>query len=268
MNKFFVRPGLPRLAVSDSGGGGRPVVFQHGLTGDSAQTAEVFPEGWRRVTLECRGHGASEAGDPASFSIAAFTGDVISLIEAEGIGACVVGGISMGAAIALRLAVTRPDLVRGLVLGRPAWVFDAGPANMAPVALVGELLSRHDPETARAVFDGSREAAELAERAPDNLDSLRSFFTREPIAVTAALLSRISVDGPGVTGEQVAGIAVPTLVVVNERDTIHPLSHARRLAEQIPGARLVQVAPKADDHQRYVAEFRAALRDFLAETCP
>ena len=42
-------------------GHGAPVVFQHGLGGDAAQVAEIFPADaaglWRRLTLECRGHG-------------------------------------------------------------------------------------------------------------------------------------------------------------------------------------------------------------------
>ena len=45
-----------------------------------------------------------------------------------------VGGISMGAAIALRIAALRPDLVSALVLARPAWLDANGPENIQPVA--------------------------------------------------------------------------------------------------------------------------------------
>ena len=48
----------------------------------------------------------------------------------------------MGAAIALRLAVKQPELVRALVLARPAWVTEPAPPNMQAYAEVGELLSR------------------------------------------------------------------------------------------------------------------------------
>ncbi len=264
----FERPGSPRMAVS-AGGAGPPVVFQHGLCGDAAQVAEVFPEdaGFRRITLECRGHGLSEAGDPSRFSIAVFTDDVISLIEAEGLAPCVVGGISMGAAIALRLAATRPDLVRGVVLARPAWSVGPAPDNMVIPAMAGTLLARHDPATARAIFEQAPEAAMLAVSAPDNLSSLLGFFSREPVSVTAALLSAISADGPAVTAEQIAAIPVPALVLANRRDFIHPLSHAERLAALIPEAELVELAPKADGRERHVAEFRAALHSFLREKC-
>jgi pimeloyl-ACP methyl ester carboxylesterase len=113
----------PRLNLVEAGEG-PDFVFQHGLCGDSGQTAEVFPDDapFRRVTLECRGHGRSEAGEPAHLSIATFADDVAAMIEMQRGAPVILGGISMGAAIALRLAVKRPQLVRALVLARPAWL--------------------------------------------------------------------------------------------------------------------------------------------------
>lgn len=261
----LVRDGVA-LRIADGGGTGMPVVFQHGLCGDARQTEEAFPDEarLRRLTLECRGHGGSQPGDPAAFSIATFADDVAALIETVGAPA-VIGGISMGAAIALRLAVRRPELVRGLVLARPAWTTAAAPANMAPNAEVGRLLSALPPLEARNAFAGTRTALRLQAEAPDNLASLLGFFHREPIAVTAALLTAIAADGPGVSEEEVRAIRVPTLVVGHDRDAIHPLAHARALAAAIPGARLAEITPKATDKARYVADFRHALSSFLSE---
>lgn len=262
----FQRHGL-RLAVHDRGSG-MPVVFQHGLCGDAAQPAEVFPFELPAscLTLECRGHGGSEAGDPGLLSIATFTDDLAHWLDSLALGPVVLGGISMGAAIALRLAVTRPELVRALVLARPAWIAEAAPANMAPNAQVGALLARHGAEEARALFEASDTARELATSAPDNLASLRGFFTREPQAVTAALLARISADGPGVSRTDIAALRIPTLVIGTEVDAIHPLGHAETLAALIPGARLAHITPKALDKPRYVQDFRATLAQFLLET--
>src|SRR5690348_5964263 len=117
MARYVVdRAGL-HLAVEDVGDG-RPVVLQHGLGASARQIAEIFPDQppARRVTLECRAQGESEAGPAASFSIATFTADVAALIEHLRLERPIVGGISLGAAIALRLAVRRPDLVGGLIL--------------------------------------------------------------------------------------------------------------------------------------------------------
>jgi pimeloyl-ACP methyl ester carboxylesterase len=260
----FVRQGV-KLNVDDAGGEGLPVVFQHGLCGDAGQTREAFPDDprFRRVTLECRGHGASEAGDLARLSIATFADDLAAWIEATGNAPLVVGGISMGSAIALRLAVTRPDLVRGLILARPAWVTSAAPANMAPNAEVGGLIDALPVEEARAAFLDGATARELAEIAPDNLATMQGLFNRQPLAVTAALLRRIAADGPGVSEAEVRAMAVPTLVVGTARDAIHPFAYAEALASLIPHGRLVEITPKGKSKLRYIADFRATLTDFL-----
>lgn len=262
----FVRGGAA-LHVDDAGGSGLAVVFQHGLCGDARQTAEAFPRDalFRRITLECRGHGLSEAGDLDAFSIAAFADDVAALIEASGHAPLVLGGISMGAAISLRLAVRRPDLVRGLVLARPAWVIQAAPDNMQPNAEVGRLLAALPAREARAIFLAGATARCLAEQAPDNLASLDGFFGRLPRAVTAALLQAISADGPGVTEQQVRAIRMPTLVIGHGRDAVHPMAHAEALAALIPASRLVAITAKADDRVRYVSDFHDALGVFLKD---
>src|ERR1700692_1876788 len=108
------------------------MLFQHGLGGDERQVAEVFPDdfGCRRLTLECRGQGRSEPGPLDRFSMAAFTTDALAFLDQRGVGPFAAGGISMGAAMALRLAVMAPERVRALVLARPAWMTEPAPANL------------------------------------------------------------------------------------------------------------------------------------------
>ncbi len=252
------RDGLA-LAVHERGAG-MPVVFQHGLCGDARQTFEAFPalSDVHLITLDCRGHGASEAGGP--YAIRTFADDVAALIATLP-GPVVLGGISMGAAISLRLAVLRPDLVRGLCLVRPAWLTADEPANMAPNAEVGRAIAAKD----KTGFQSGGTAQRLAAEAPDNLASLMGFFDRQPLEVTSALLTLISADGPGVTQGQVAALRVPTIVCGCAEDAIHPLSLARDLAAMIPGARFVEVPPKGRDKPAHIAALHAAITDFLKE---
>jgi len=262
LHRFTIeRDGLA-LAAYDSGGDGLPVVFQHGLCGDIGQVAEAFPDKpyFRLIGLECRGHGASQAGQDVS--IAMFADDVIALIEEIG-APVVLGGISMGAAISSRIAVKRPDLLRGLVLARPAWVAQAAPDNMQPNAEVGALLAKLPPDEARAAFEAGETHAMLAREAPDNLKSLMGFFEREPVDVTAQLLTRISADGPGISEDELGALDVPTMVLATERDFIHPMAHAERLARLIDGARLIEITPKGVDKSAYISRFHAALSAFL-----
>jgi pimeloyl-ACP methyl ester carboxylesterase len=267
-NKFS-RIGSPILNVDDSGGDGRPVVFQHGLCGDARQTIEAFPSDlrFRRITLESRGHGSSEPGDPRLFSIRTFASDIADFIEAHRLSPIVVGGISMGAAIALHLAVHRPKLVKGLILTRPAWVTTPAPINNRPNAEVGRLLASLSSEDAKRSFEVSQTAKVLAAVAPDNLASLKGFFSREPQAITAALLLAIANDGPGVTENQARNLKVPTLVLGHEIDYIHPFSYAVALSELIPGSQLVQIMPKATSRPGYLRDLHKAISNFLETFC-
>jgi len=82
---------------------------------------------------------------------------------------------------------------------------------------------------------------------------------------TAALLTRISADGPGVSEEALRRLPMPTLVIGHEADAIHPLADAKRLASLISHARFVAITPKAVDKAAYVNDFKAALAAFIKE---
>jgi pimeloyl-ACP methyl ester carboxylesterase len=257
----------PKLNLVRGTNHGQPIVFQHGLCGQAAQTCEAFPDDprFQLYTLECRGHGASDSGPLNAFSIKTFAEDVTEMVEAENIAPCVIGGISMGAAIALQLAVQKTHLVKALVLARPAWLIENDPANMLPNSEVGTLLAQYSPDVAKEKFLQGNLAKQLAKTAPDNLASLVGFFDREPVATTAALLSRIATDGPGVTEVQVCNIKVPTLIIATEQDYIHPLAHAEALHEMIPQSRLAVITPKGVDKARYIHEFQSTLLKFFEE---
>ena len=250
-----------------STGRGRPFVFQHGLCGSAEQIAEVFPKDidWKCHTLECRGHGKSECGNFADLSIGQFTEDVAAFISSLNQGPVLVGGISMGAAIALRLAVKRPDLVCGLVVARPAWVDQPAPENLAPNRDVARYLAEYQPIEAQSRFEKSPTAARLRREAPDNLASLLGFFKRLPLAETQALLEAIASDGPGVSRDEISKLDCLTLVVGTKRDAIHPLAMAKQVARLIPNARLVEITSKADNAEQYRTEFCEVLRHFIEE---
>ncbi|RUY71499.1 alpha/beta hydrolase [Mesorhizobium sp. M7A.F.Ca.CA.001.13.1.1] len=253
------------LRVFDTGQGRPPVVFQHGLGGDAAQVAQNFPDGpsYRRLTVECRAQGGSGAGSKRPFSIEMFADDVLAAADAAGLDRFVAGGISMGAAIALRLAARHPDRVTGLVLVRPAWAFDAASQNMRPYVEVAELIRGRPLDDARDAFAASATAARFRIEAPDNLASLLGFFARANANVFAEVMRAIANDGPGVTRAAAAGLALPTLVIGSGIDLVHPLATARSLADTIPNAAFVAVTPKATDKERHFAEIRAAIGGFL-----
>jgi len=246
-------------------GEGVPVLWQHGLGADRKQPAEVFPAmpGVQRITLECRGHGESDLGDPGRLTIAGFADDAVQLFDHLAIDKLVVGGISLGAAISLRLAATVPSRIGGLILARPAWVDHAAPATMKPYLLIAELLRKFGADEGLHLYEQSEVLAEVQSISPDNAASLRSFFSRKGEESTIELLSRIPKDGPGISATGIAKIAVPAIVIANGEEYIHPILYAEQLRSLIPGSSLHIVTSKTIDKSLYVSEFRAAISSFL-----
>lgn len=259
-----------RLSTA-SRGDGRTCLFLHGLCGAADQPAAVFPSdmGWRCLTLECRGHGESECGDFADLSIRRFAMDVASFAASLDGPPPVIGGISMGAAIALRLAATSPDMWSGLILARPAWVAEDAPDTLAAHRQIAALLAahpgKHDGNAARQHFENTELAKAIAGESPDNLASLLGFFDRQPRDQTQALLAAIGHDGPGVTRDDIAALDMPTLIIGTSHDVVHPLAMAHELASLIPRSRLAEITSKSENPGAYVTEFSRALRRFLKE---
>ncbi|NLS16301.1 alpha/beta hydrolase [Rhizobium sp. P40RR-XXII] len=264
MGKKTFKRGDTELAVYEDGQG-LAVVFQHGLGGDEAQVAQnVSAANIRRLTLECRGHGASSLGNTRPFSIPMFAEDVLAAATAYGFDRFIVGGISMGAAIALYLAHHHPRRIAGLVLVRPAWTFAASPDNLAPIRAVAALIRSHPIEEAKRRFIVSDTGQRIASEAPDNFSSLLGYFDRPDALTFASVLADIAADGPDVPRSSADALAVPTLIIGNQQDAIHPLSCARTLADVIPGASFVEVTAKAIDKNRHFAEVQDAITHFLA----
>ena len=95
---------------------GVPVLLLHGIT-DSRLSYEPMwhrlPQQWHSIAVSLRGHG--ESSRPQQYTMPDMAGDIALLAETLQLEPMVVVGHSMGAAVAMQLAIDRPDLVRALV---------------------------------------------------------------------------------------------------------------------------------------------------------
>ena len=140
-------------------------------------------------------------------------------------------------------------------------------------AEVGALLSRLPRDAARAAFQAGDTARMLAATVPDNFMTLMGFFDRDPLGVTARLLTAIPADGPGIAEADLASLNLPVLVCGTDEDAIHPMPLAQSLARTIPAARMVAVPPKGRNKPAHLAALHAAITTFLKElqdapSCP
>jgi pimeloyl-ACP methyl ester carboxylesterase len=251
-----------RLHYSVRGRAGPPVVLLHGLGSSSAdwpsQHAVLEPR-YRVVAIDLPGHGRSPLPQ-GLLTIERMADDVATVLDGLDQGPAHVLGLSLGACVALRLALGVPGRVRSLTLVNPfARVQTTGPAEVARLALRLVLLGAA-PMAAVAAHVARRlfpwpEQRELYESAVASLAATprRAYF--------AAMRALAHFDARG----QVAAIRHPTLIVSGDRDTSVPLAAKLALAATIPGAQLLVIPASghATPHDQPEA-FNRALLAFLA----
>jgi 3-oxoadipate enol-lactonase len=265
-------------------GQGPPLLFIHGGFGGLATTIAPRDHAWARaltsaytfIQYDRRSCGRSEF--PArEYDIATLAADARALLRHLGIDRAVVIGDSAGGPIALVVALTYPEVVRGLVLAETSARLLGGRFAERIRARV-EVLRREGPAAAYearrqegGVGLGEREQwftlpAEHAERLAQEqraaLGRLRATTRAERIRwYTGELLNYaayLDLD----LHPRLAEVRCPTLVLHGERDNLVPHELGRRLAEGIAAAELVTV-PGADHGVMYFPGAVEALRAWL-----
>jgi pimeloyl-ACP methyl ester carboxylesterase len=245
-------------------GEGPCVFFFHGTLGGRAvwdSAVGELAERYRCVAVDWPGHGRS-GFNPAGWTVEYLVRAVPLLLADMGVQRAVLVGLSQGGAISLRVALSRPDLVAGLV------TVGAGPDGPAPdvaagLAQLGGELAVADEPGRRARLAGlqdSYHAPGWARREPEAAErELAAMSSLVPRAYP--LLARI----PGQYGtvqDELGGIRCPALVVWGAHD---PRAFwGPRMAQLIPAARLAVIG-NAGHHVPLDApkEFNRVLADFL-----
>jgi pimeloyl-ACP methyl ester carboxylesterase len=251
-----------------SDGFGVPFFFEHGLGADVAQPFGLFrpPGGIRLISFDCRAHGRTRpVGPPEKISLAAFADDLLALMDHLRIDKAVVGGISMGAAVALNFALRYPHRLLGLVLHRPAWPDGPRRDNVAVFTAIAALLRQHGAEQGLALFKQTEIYRRALSESPGTADSLASQFLHPRAEETVVRLEKIPLDSPGSDRRQWRAIDVPVLVLANGRDVIHPLEYGVTLAREIPGAQFKELTPKSISADQHREETQRFLEDFLLD---
>jgi len=252
-------------------GAGTPFVFQHGLGGDVNQPFGVFrpPPGFRMISLDCRAHGqTTPVGDENKIDVRCSADDLVALLDYLQIRSTIIGGISMGAAIALTFALTYPERVIGLVLSRPAWLDQPRAAGVEIFSRIAQFIRRYGAAEGAERFKESEYYVKAAQESPDAAASLLAQFAHPRAEETVAKLERIPAHTPAHSREQWATLHVPTLVLANRQDPIHPFEYGTFLADTIPGAVFGELTTKSVSVEQHTAYVQKHLSDFLTERFP
>ncbi|MGB8859496.1 MAG: alpha/beta hydrolase [Ilumatobacteraceae bacterium] len=213
----------------DTGGDGPVVVLGHGFLMDHemfVHQVAALRDQYRVITWDERGFGLTEFdGQPFTYWDSA--ADCLGLMTHLGIERAVVGGMSQGGYLSLRVALTAPERVRALIL------LDSGAALDAPERLAAnqgmvDLWLAVGPvdDLANAV------AAIIIDDPAENPKWIAKWQARpkELMAEPArCLLTRDDVSS------RLSEITCPALVVHGTDDTAITMAHAEEMAHGLAG---------------------------------
>ncbi len=263
-NTRFLAVGEGRIAYDDTGGSGRLLLAIPGMGDLRSEYRALRPlllqAGYRVVTMDIRGHGATTA-QWNDYSAHAVGRDALALIEHLNAGPAVILGNSFAAGSALWAAHDAPAQVRAVVLlgpvvrdGQPSWFARTavalgfgGPWRVAFwLAFWNSLFPVQKPS------DHAEAKAALAAnlREPGRMDALRTMIGLSK-ADTAAIVARSR---------------VPALVVMGTRDPDFPdpVAEARWLGEALGTEPLIVAGAGHYPHLEMPQRVAPTLLDFLA----
>jgi len=253
----------------DEAGHGPPLVLLHGVGASRAIWRRVTPalaEDHHVIAADLPGFGESSP-PPDGFALdtaAAALADALAERAGEPFDLL---GNSLGGAVALELAVSRPDLVRRLVLAAPAGfaprsspVVAAAGAFSDPAVrirrLLGAPIARSSIARRALLWGAIAEPQRLS--ADDARMMLRASHGSTQIGAAVAAVLRADLRS------ELARLEVPLGVIWGWRDRIVPISSLRHIRAVRPDA-IVATIPRAAHvpHMEWPEEFVAAVRWLL-----
>lgn len=204
-----------------------PVIWIHGAGGthlDWPAELRRLPEG-NSIVLDLPGHGPSPGHGRQS--VMAYAADVIALMDTLKIPKAIIGGMSMGGAIAQTIALHYPTCTAGLIL----------------IATAARL--RVNAELQKALSENHQQAIEWivgnywGENAPEQVKRLTQKRLAEiPWPVLQADYAAV---GQFDVRDQLSRIQAPALIIGGTADQITPFAESEFLRDHISGSQLVKI---------------------------
>jgi 2-succinyl-6-hydroxy-2,4-cyclohexadiene-1-carboxylate synthase len=252
-------------------GTGRPVLLLHGFTGRGSSWgahATSLPRSFRVVVVDLPGHGRSGFAEPSRMSVERSADDLATILLGLDATPAHVVGYSLGARIALQLAVAHPDVVDRLVLESPSAGIEAD-ADREARRVADETLA------ARIEREGVADFVTAWERNP----VFQTHAALHPAVVARQRAIRQANDPHGLAAslrgagqgameplfDRLRAVTAPTLVITGALDD-RGRSRAERVAAGIAGARLAVIEGSGHTpHLEHPVRFRRLVLDFLQE---
>jgi 3-oxoadipate enol-lactonase len=253
-------------------GTGHPLVLLHEGIADSRMYDDqfhAFAQRYRVVRFDLRGFGQSDL--PPSDNPVALHEDLYGLLAFLGIKKTYVLGMSMGGAIALDFTLAHPAMVDALILVAPGVSGYDMTSFEAEYQAIGEeieeALKRGDYERASELE--TRIWVDGPERTPQQVDPVVRQRVYEMNLHNYRHMGTVEfptpqeLDPPAIA--RLGEVAVPTCLIIGDKDVREMLSIIEKLEQGIPGARKVVMHDVAHAlNMEQPEEFNRIVLDFLA----
>ena len=242
------------MHVERYGHGGSAILLVHGFGTCSFLWRNVAPEfaiaNRTAFAVDLFGYGESDRPFDADFSIAAQAEYLDRALTALRVAKATVVGVDLGAAIALRLAATRPERVERMMLINPI-AYDDVPAK--DVHNLQRSTGRYALRISRGILGAAPLMRDLLTESvadpahmPDKLVAryLAPYVGSE--GLNHLLILARSIDAEDMDEIELSQIDQPTTIVWAEQDRFLPVRYdgrtaPERLAEEIPGCKLTRL---------------------------
>ena len=231
------------------------ILLVHGAGGSHLswrrQTRELAAA-FRLILVDLPGHGLS--GEAGETTVQGYTRYVVDLMDALGLERVILGGHSMGGAIAVEAALRNPGRLGGLLLVGAGARLRVLPAIFSLIrtdfelAIEGMANFLFGPEPSKDLVE--EEKRMLGENSSEIL--LQDFTACDSFDVT----------------DEVASINLPTLILCGKQDRLTPVKYSEFLHEGIKRSEIVffdncghmPMLEQSDEFNRCVSSFLAGLQ--------
>ncbi|MFI6346556.1 alpha/beta fold hydrolase [Streptomyces sp. NPDC050560] len=263
-----------------------PALYVHGMGGSSQNWSALMPllDGVvASEAVDLPGFGDSPPPDDGAYSVAGQARVVTRYLESRGYGPVHLFGNSLGGAIATRVAATRPDLVRTLVLISPALPELAPQRSALPTGMlaipgaaalfnrltrdwtveqrVRGVLALNYGDPARVTPEGLGMAAKEMERRLS-----QPYFWDAMTRTARGIVDAYTIGGQHNLWRQAERVLAPTFLVYGGRDQLVSYRMARKALRRFRDARLLTL-PEAGHvaMMEYPHLVARGVREFLAD---
>lgn len=236
-----------------------PMIFCYGLVCSFNQwrmQLERYAKERPCFVFDYRGHGKSaEPTDADRINLSALAKDASAVIKAHGAGkAFHIWGHSMGASVAIELAVAEPELCKSLILCCAS--VENPFSNMFGTQVLDKTMKsvfRHFPEHSELFYSAWKRCMSVPlltkivvkvagfntdASSDEDVETYVNAVSANPARTFFPLIIEMS---RGSTGNILEKVRTPAVVVAGRKDYITPPQNQKRLADQLPDASYIEI---------------------------